>query len=253
MKLPPWDHARQQWDRYRAFHIELSGRYLQTCWATPHIVMFDTGELIIERGFTRPRWRHEYSELGITIVATNDKGCPRFTTPEGEPVAKAWLNVDGQQYLLIDHDTKHVVQLEWTTNEYWFQQLPERWIDRHQSKAYAKVAAYFAGPGRPPVGRPIALRLPVRLLSKAEREHIDTITTTALAAIALSNHPANQATIPANNGNYSYNRAMVQRQPTPQDLLAVSRWDELDEETLRGLKFKGVARQKKEVPYLLLA
>lgn len=102
MKTFEFNHARRQWDRYRAFHV---GEY--------PFVEFETGELMVADSCPHPLHRHFYGKYDIQLVGTNDAACPALYFDEKctDYVKPAWLNQNGQQYIAVDHERKVAVRL----------------------------------------------------------------------------------------------------------------------------------------------
>lgn len=155
MILPEFDTKRQRWDQWRAFHID-HGPFTQ----------FDTGELVLNSRMWGPDLRRAYRDLGVTIVSSEDEALPQLTLPDHTFIKRAWLYDSGQQTLLIDESTKRVVRIDSflrSTDTV----LPTRFAQR-------QIEAYFAGPGRPPVGNQIAVSPPYKL-SKDEKDYLATL------------------------------------------------------------------------------
>lgn len=133
MKLPAFDYARRNWDRYREFYVEHDRNFVQ----------FETGELIVTGNFSRPRDRRMYSRLELTVFTLRDQpdflATHKLRDPEsGVVVLRSWLTPD---VYLYDHSSARVVPLSWRTKE--IENMPSR---LHSSGA----RAYFAGEGRMP-------------------------------------------------------------------------------------------------------
>lgn len=100
-----YDYARQHWDRFKHFHMPSNYGYHP-------FVRFATGELAVDNMRWRPAMRKFYPEYNVTLASSRDK-IPDLYTVDGERVPKAWLNHSGSNTLLIDHDTKRVVRINY--------------------------------------------------------------------------------------------------------------------------------------------
>lgn len=93
--MKPFDFNRehQQWDLYKQFY-----------YSNSYFVEFDDGSLIYHHASPTPDFRRSYDKYGIKIVGTTDGDCPQLYKRRGqrEPIKKAWLVVDGIQYLAVD-------------------------------------------------------------------------------------------------------------------------------------------------------
>lgn len=144
--------SRVRWDGWRAFHVN-HGPFTQ----------FDTGELVLRSQTWNPDDRRSFRDLGVTIVASEDETLPALILPDGTPIKRAWLYDGGAQVLLIDDSTRHVVRIgPWLKGENSL--LPTRFAGR-------AIEAYFAGPGRPPIGTAVSVSPPYKL-SKDEKDYL---------------------------------------------------------------------------------
>ena len=159
MKLPAFDHARQEWDKYKRFHVG-HGNFVQ----------FDTNELIctIYPWQPRPIVRRNYITFNFTVAGTRDSHLPTLKTPDGEIVPKAWVSRNTMQTLLIDHDTKRAVRLAGFGNHHG--DKDKSWQAPIPVSLRGTCSAYFAGPGEPPVGRNVTVSRPAKY-TKDEIEH----------------------------------------------------------------------------------
>jgi hypothetical protein len=240
MKLPDWDIKKQSWDAYYAFHIGVDKT--STCkryyYNSPLFVMFDSGELICTNGRPNPYQRGEYPSLNLSVWASGDVGLPTLYAPDGEQIRSAWLKDNGWRYLLVDHDSKRVVQLG-------YGDLKARVPKRFEGRA----SAYFRGDGTLPIGAPVSVAKPHRMtLTKDEREHISGLKAGITAAVQLDpNHPVNVHP-EANYWGYSWN---TPGPPMAERLLQVEKLTDLDvKEQWALLKFR-VRRKVQLYPYLL--
>jgi len=162
MKLPPFDHSRQEWDHYKRFHVD-NGNFVQ----------LDTGELIctIHSPQPRPGVRREYRAYNLEIVGTNDSHLPALKTKGGEIVKRAWLNRGAMQTLLIDRDTKHVVRLDGFFRN---KREGDAFCARVPVNLRGRCAVYFAGEGQTPVGSPVKVGKPTEY-TKEEIAHAKTL------------------------------------------------------------------------------
>lgn len=158
MREEKFDYSRARWDEWKAFHISQYGCF----------VRFETGEMVVRSMRFDPGDRHEYSDHGVGIFSTTDSDCPSFTTPDGKPVKKVWLDDGGAQTLLVDYKHKRAVRLDgWAGNDAWQKPIPERF-----QKSF--IRAYYAGPNSIPLGQPIRISRP-KVLTLAEKRHIQTL------------------------------------------------------------------------------
>ena len=169
MILPYLRSLAAKWDRYKAFHVTDGSLY-----CVGKFTQFSTGELIVGRRHLKPSERKHYKDYNVSLVSTTDDKCPPlYLSPDADkPVTKASLTTGGGQTLLIDYDTRKVVNLRGKG---------DLDIPKHlRSVAYA----YFPGAGLPPVGHPIKLSEVV--ISKEEREHLKSLQRSCRAWAALS-------------------------------------------------------------------
>jgi hypothetical protein len=159
MKLPAFDHARQEWDKYKRFHV-VHGNFVQ----------FDTNEMICTIYSWQPPVdvRRNYSTFNFTVAGTRDSHLPTLKTPDGEIVPKTWVSRNTMQTLLIDHDTKRAVRLAGFGNQH--RDKDKSWQAPIPVSLRGTCSAYFAGPGEPPVGRTVTVSRPAKY-TKDEIEH----------------------------------------------------------------------------------
>lgn len=162
MQLPDFEHKRQRWDYYKTFHVNHGHGHYAYGTGIGAFVQFVTGELIVTTGDWLPDRRRFYRDLNITVMSTADENCPALYH-NGTLVTKAVLNRNGQQILLIDHDTKQAVRIDGRFSKHTKLPVPP-WL-------WDKCYAYFAGPGQPPVGKQIRLMTPKQRTAE-EREHV---------------------------------------------------------------------------------
>lgn len=229
MKLPDWDDKFKRWDRYSAFHM---GAFKQLCATDSHryppFIIFDSGEVISPHFKFDPYARGHYPLLDVSVFLTSDAGCPTLYLPDGTPVKKAWCDNEGHQFVIVDHATKRVV----THGNAPDAKMPDR---------FKGFRAYWKKPGAPPVGGPITICRPDQIaLTKEERQRKEDMSATAIAAMKLTDHPALQPRRWGTDPMLSVDR-----------LLAVQSWDELNEDELRSLYHRGVARRQVKYDYLL--
>lgn len=240
MKLPDWDHNMVRWDAWSAFHIGVTkyGRCATVSYSYPQFIMFDTGELLCRAVAPNPDDRGVYAPLNVSIYATNDEQCPNLFTLDGKLLKRAWLDQDrGQQYLLIDHDTKRAVRIDQHNGT-----DPELLTMPARFRKFMN-GAYFPGADLPPVGGAVTVQEPSQTtLTKDQREHIGMIHHTAKTAMELVDHPMSKK-------RYQYDGY---GQADCAKVLAATRWSDLDDETLRQLYFNGVGRLKVMHPYLVI-
>lgn len=234
MKKPEFPRERWSYDTYKAFHIN----------QVP-IIFFDTGELICTTMAPCVGDRHHYFDFNVELCTTKD--CGTLWTPEGIEVKAAWLDDNGQQYLMVDHDEHVAVRLDGGQRRYRnpngqmygsggeVQRMPGV-PDRFQCNAYG----YIGGPGCKPVGNgKIAVRFPHKVsLTVDEREHVTMLVNTFRAAMKLTDDPC----------------VKPQWRCNPIDLdvaLKCQTWQDVPEALKADLFHGGVARRKSEYDYLL--
>lgn len=172
MQLAPMTNDNRRWDEYRAFHWNVARGFVQ----------FETGELIYTISKPDPDQRRIFRDLDVQIVATGDKDCPRFVTPEGEKVASAWLNRKGQSYLAVDLTTGRAVQLGGHIT--YGRAKPDARDEQAPFYLQGRFTAYWAGPGRNPVGKPIDYAPPMKYEGE-ERQRLDNLKAQCEAWCAL--------------------------------------------------------------------
>ena len=150
MILPDTSRDQWQWDRFHAHHVVHEDFFVQ----------FETGELVFAPLYgVMPRDRRAYPSLGVSLLWSGDKMPDGYEikTAEGSPVKWSWLsaqvNTNGasctsSRTFLLDHATKRMVATGWR-NE--MDPHVPQWL-RGRSH---NVRAYFAGPGDPPIGKPV--------------------------------------------------------------------------------------------------
>lgn len=235
MRFPEWEQDKVRWDRYKEFHIGIGVcGFEATDWRYPPFVLFRKRQRVeCMRSRPAPFERVEYPLLGVSLVATEDSWCPQLYFADGEPVRKAWLNDNGQQYLLIDHDSHRAVRLG---------------------------PVKFKNPGAPPVGVSIAIRKPFRSLPKEARQYVDDFVCAAKAAMTLMDHPASKlkeytSTSYAWNAStqspvavpYKHYESLPSSKLSLERILAVKSWQELEEKELKRLFFAGVDKRPREL------
>jgi hypothetical protein len=151
----------RRWDTYRTFHWTVS----------PNFIQFESGELIYTDARPDPDFRNTIDRLGVQIVSTTDPECPTLLLPDGEPIRKAWLTRGGMQYLAIDLDLMVAVQLQPTA---WGRTAPTDADRRAPAYLQGRFSAYWAGPGRMPVGNPVSVSTPLKL-DEDQQKHIDSV------------------------------------------------------------------------------
>jgi len=167
MKLPPFDHTRAQWDRYKAFHI----------WHTPSFVQFDTGELAFVGSNVRREHRRYYPEFDLTIFdSTHIPDNIKLRTPEGEEVKSTWLSQAGHQLLLSDHGSRRVVAIGRLKDN---KQVPER-LRKH-------AKAYINGLDGELVGAEVYLNKPV-IEPPEVVEHLKNLRAASKAWLAMTDY-----------------------------------------------------------------
>ena len=153
MKLPEFKDA--WWDDYRAFHVRIGG------WRhSAPFVQFDTGELICIMPEPSPDKRKVYEELNLQLVLTTDPHCPKFVSPDGEKILKAWLP---SQYLMIDLDSGRAYAMG---NRRLSEDYPV------PARFHNKCCVYFAGPGMAPVTHQIAIDRP-KVYTLEQKRRVD--------------------------------------------------------------------------------
>jgi hypothetical protein len=231
MKLPEWDDQFVRWDRYKQFHMGLDQRLCATenyCW--PPFIIFDDGEVICTISQLKPDLRRVYPELNVELAISGEQA---LYLPDGTQVPKAWLNENGQQYLIIDHDTHQVKQL--------------------LSGNVPRGTARFTNKGEMHAGQ-IKLCRPFKTHTKEMQEQITEFILVARAAMTLMDHPCTRV----ERVKASWSALGYYEHPKPTGKLALERilevasWEELNDAELRRFWFAGVdARNKAPVDYLL--
>jgi hypothetical protein len=258
MKLPDWNKQYVRWDQYEAFHMGLDGKrgLTQTgAWMYPTFVIFDDGQLWCRLSHPDPHDRHDYPELNVTLVSSNDKACPTLFTPDGEQVKKAWLNDDGMQCMLIDHDSGRAVRLAGHSDKI-ATTLPIE-------KPEACIGAWFASDKELPVGAPIALRRPFKSLSVEDQKQLDDFTCATRAAMQMLDHPSSKLVVhnyPAKTHTSTITgkpytvAARTWTEAAPKWKLSIARalevgfeWERLDDNELKRLFFAGIADRPREL------
>lgn len=225
-------------DRYNAFYKPMPKDNYYADFA-----LFETGELRVNLVRPRPHERRFYPELNIEIYGTSDGG-RQFTTPDGRPVKKTWLDRDGMQYLLIDYDTNRAVRLvRWSD--------PEREpFDAQLPVHLQKAGAVIPFQGAFPQGGNIAISVPDKAFMQATAEWRKEVL--ALANAQLKMRLAAGETLrrtpwyygPA--GQYVPDNAL-----TMEPIEFVAKQDSLDD--LDALAAGGFTTFKREtVPYLIM-
>lgn len=153
MQLPPYDHQRQRWDFYKAFH-RVDGNF----------VFFADGSAIYTDPQPDPSARHKRISLNIEIKSTADSDCPALFAPgEKGPIPKTHLTVGGGQYLMIDHDFDMAVRLM-SCSKYGYGRSPAPRPAELAAPGWltGRFACYWGGPHRKPVGGAIAVSRPMK-------------------------------------------------------------------------------------------
>ena len=228
MKYLEFDRNRASHDMYDSPHI--SGR---------NFVRFATGEVIFID--PKPTDRRTNNDLGIQIVATGDDDCPDlYREPTGgKPLPKAWLNQKGMQWLAVDHECGVAVQLAMGVSRYGRVGAKYRLRDvDHWAPHYltGRFAAYWAGPGRRPIGDPITVSEPYRATAE-EKQHLQDLKDQANAWAALKDLPQFDP---------------IRRGPTPAHLLFDVSFSALIDEDKKRLHYRGFTNFRVETkhPYL---
>jgi hypothetical protein len=173
------------WDEWHDFFIPHGSTNNYQVGHSAPFIQFNSGELIVNnRGFD-PNIRKRYPDLNVRIVATTDYDCPTLTrVGETKPIPKSHLNHRGQQILLVDEDQGIAVGLfKDKRGELDFRRetMPQRFLDR-------KVAAYYAGENREPIGHPIILEYAPPLTNE-QKEHIHDLTMACETWMQMSTDP----------------------------------------------------------------
>ena len=152
MQLPDFNHTTCKWDEWRAMHHVHYHNFVQ----------FDTGELIATRWYVRDRYRYTHGHnLGVEVLASDDiyrSFCAKRTlkTPDGDKISKSWF--PSSRGYIFDKDTHMLIKTgELVQNP----NVPTRFHNR--------ATAYWAGPGREPIGAPLKLTKP-RTRTPEEKE-----------------------------------------------------------------------------------
>jgi hypothetical protein len=249
MKEVTFPHEHASWDRYKAFFTIClaDGFNPANPWTTESpIILFDTGEVICTASDPGPDVRYNYRSIGVTLTTTKEQ---RLFFPDADDDAQiplAWLDDAGMQYLLVDHETRHVVRLN---GPYRHQpQNPDR-FERPPAPVTAGIPhrfqyncrAYIPGPGLPPVSHvPLKVSIPIAKAgyTSDEIEHVQMIVNTGRAAMKLTDHEA----LHRNPGTKGVN---------PDTLLECKTWQDVPEALLPALAQHGAGRVERSYPYLL--
>lgn len=143
MHLPDFDYTTCKWDDWRAMHHVYSHNFVQ----------FDTGELIATKWYVRDRYLYTHSHnLGVEVLASNDiyrSFCAKRTlkTPDGDKILQSWF--PPSKGFVYDESAHMLVQTGHIGDN---PNVPTRF--------HSRAAAYWAGPGREPIGAPIRLTKP---------------------------------------------------------------------------------------------
>lgn len=181
MKTPIWDLERAAYDRFKASHMLIDNNSM---------VLFDTGELIYTDPRPDPGQRHNYSEVSVAIYATTDEPMPTLYLPNGDPVAKAWLDDGGQQHLMVDREMNRAVRIDGPYRRKSSSGKMPPLIEGIPHRFQEGVFGYIGGPGCNPIGTgKIAVHQPIKKwLTPEELEHCNMIETTFRAAAKLTDH-----------------------------------------------------------------
>jgi hypothetical protein len=236
------DHARS-WDTYKAFHAACSYSELRptSSYGNTPLILFDTGELICT--YVNHNARGSYHSVGVTLGLATDR---QIYLPDGTLCAKAWLDDGGQQQVLVDEETGHVVSVDArrsAPHNYQGKETPGSPITPGIPLRFQyNSTAYIPGPGLPPIGHePITVKRPLAKAgyTKDEIEHIQMIVHTGQAAMKLTDHSAlNQ-------------RHVGTRGADPDVLLACKTWQDVPQSMLPELGINGCARRSQKWGYLL--
>lgn len=231
MKLPDFDHNRQQWDQYKEFHVVHDGR---------RVVQFATGELLLYTRSRDPEGRGHRGKFGFTIFTMKDgphflrEGKKLHDPVTGEKIKVSWVP-DGD-VLLYDESSRRVVSLErplYVRDESlrWKHPVPSRFLN-------CGATCYFAGENRLPVviGE-ISYSQPRKLTPEEKLELKET--TLALKAMVRM-------------GVVSGTSSHKWQQPAEAVELLGKKPSEIDPSVAARLVHRGltVGRVHKEVPYL---
>lgn len=145
MQLPDFNYTTCKWDDWRAMHHVYSHNFVQ----------FDTGELIATRWYVRDRYRCGHGrELGLTVMVSDDitRGSLNtnnrvLKTPDGDKILQSWFQ--SSKGFVYDESAHMLVQTGHIGDN---PNVPTRF--------HSRAAAYWAGPGREPIGAPIRLTKP---------------------------------------------------------------------------------------------
>lgn len=200
MKLPEQLNPNlRQWDAYRAFHWGYSpaGVIATTQYGNAPFIIFETGEVVATGNCVGVEVRSSYAGLNLSLVGTNDTGCPAMLTPDGRAVPNAWLTQRGMQNLLIDYCTKRVVAVGGDRNPVWAQVCPSRFVTAYDkttgAPSYWRIRAWIPGVGQTPIGYGL-IDLSIPAANKAwvtpeQQEHVATLTAVCNATMSLKNTP----------------------------------------------------------------
>ena len=238
-----FDRTKVFWDDYCRFHTNLE-------YANGFIV-FETGEAICTRCFDNdPDRRTLYNKWHVQIVGTNDTNCPKFTDLDGKPIAKTWLDNNGQQILLIDHDHGIAVALGQRGG------LDPRFVQPWQANVpeslRGRAYAYWPGPNSPPLGGRIVVNQS-RRLTPEQRAHCEGLLAECKAWDVMSEQPLRVGH--HNKGMYAWVPGEETRKPLSFDrMMAVENYLVLSIDERLDLSRHGykTGLDPRKVPYLKL-
>ena len=191
MEKIDFDMNIASWDRYRAFYTVINGLGLKqpSPYSQAPVILFDTGEVIVTNGQPQIPSRRMY--LGRLELTTTTELNQNLYLPDGTKIPKAWLDDNGMQYLLLDHEQRLAVRLDgvWLAYkgsdcEKQSEILRPGFPRRFQTGAFA----YIPGPYMPPIGAGKIRVNPTiaHVSTKEEREKVRTFVDCFMAQMKLT-------------------------------------------------------------------
>jgi hypothetical protein len=180
MKHPTFDRAKQKWDAYQAFHIHYNSHGHPN--GSGPFVQFDTGEFMALDHSPDPDHRCHQRDWNTQIVSSEDEDCPCFwREPERQnPVPKAWLSDGGQQIFWVDYELGVALALD--SGATFYNHKTKRYeprehvtfLDYVPERLAHYALIYYKGPNSYPLGPPVKLSQPRKLL-KEQKDHIQAL------------------------------------------------------------------------------